>query len=51
MQVFNFMFQLIATVLVILAGVLIGDYVGYLLYGGVKQDWIVSTNTKDNENA
>ena len=51
MQVFNFMFQLIATVLVVLTGVLIGDYVGYLLYGGVKQNWIDSTNTKDNENA
>jgi hypothetical protein len=51
MQVFNFMFQLIAVTFVITAGVLIGDYVGYLLYGGVKQDWIESTNTKDNENA
>jgi hypothetical protein len=51
MGTLTFLWQLIATIIVLIAGVFLGDYLGYLLYGGVKQDWIDSTNTKDNEDA
>lgn len=51
MQVFNFVLQLVFVCSLLALGVIFGDYLGFLLYGNTKQDWIEGTNTKDNEDA
>jgi hypothetical protein len=51
MQIFNFLFQLVFVTVVIAIGVIIGDYLGYLLFKSPPDNWIDSTNTKDDEDA
>jgi len=51
MQILNFLFQLVFVTVTIAIGVIMGDYLGYLLFRQTPSNWIDSTNTKDNEDA